>query len=208
MLETLIVSQVLTWIVVIVLAVVVVALARQLGVLHERVSPMGALMTDRGPEVGEMAPKLEAKGMAGQAVKIGGPQLAGRPQLLLFVSTNCPVCKKVLPVAKSFARGEQLSVVLVGDGDLVEQKRLIEALELQTMDYVSSPLVGMTFRVGKLPYAVLIDGDGVIRAKGLVNSREHLESLVLAKEMGYASIQAYIEASGHSPAGRSGNGAG
>ena len=208
MLEALIVSQLLTWIVVIVLVLVVVALARQIGVVHERVAPMGALMTDRGPEIGEMAPKLETMSISEQVVTIGGVQPRGRGQLLLFVSPNCPVCKKVLPVAKSFATGERLSVVLVGDGELAEQKKLIDAFALQEMAYVSSPHVGMTFRVGKLPYAVLIDEDGVIRAKGLVNSREHLESLVLARETGYGSIQAYLKTNTQVlAAGRRGNGA-
>jgi hypothetical protein len=41
---------------------------------------------------------------------------------------------------------------------------------------------------------VLIDEAGVVRAKGLVNSREHLESLLVAKETGYASIQQYLDA--------------
>jgi methylamine dehydrogenase accessory protein MauD len=53
----------------------------------------------------------------------------------------------------------------------------------------------MTYQVGKLPFAVLLDHDGIIRAKGLVNSREHLESLFEAKERGVASIQDYM--SGH-----------
>ena len=44
--------------------------------------------------------------------------------------------------------------------------------------------LGMTYRVSRLPYAVLIDERGVIRAKGLINSREHLESLFNAKELG------------------------
>jgi methylamine dehydrogenase accessory protein MauD len=50
----------------------------------------------------------------------------------------------------------------------------------------------MKFEVGKLPYAVLIDGDGVLKSKGLVNSREHLESMVHAMQSGYASIQDYM----------------
>ena len=33
------------------------------------------------------------------------------------------------------------------------------------------------YEVGRLPYAVLVDAAGIVRAKGLVNSREHLESL-------------------------------
>ena len=54
----------------------------------------------------------------------------------------------------------------------------------------------MTFRVGKLPYAVLLDSEGVIRAKGLVNNREHLESLLIAQESGFGTIQAYLDARG------------
>jgi len=52
----------------------------------------------------------------------------------------------------------------------------------------------MTYRVDKLPYAVLLDDSGLIAAKGLVNSREHFESLIIAKEMGFASIQKYLKA--------------
>lgn len=82
----------------------------------------------------------------------------------------------------------------MGDGDLGEQRRMIEQHGLDEVAYVNSPQVGMAFQVGKLPYAVLIDGQGVIRAKGLVNSREHLESLAVAEETGYGSIQAYLKA--------------
>ena len=69
---------------------------------------------------------------------------------------------------------------------------MIQKERLQTLPYLFGPEVGMAFQVGKLPYAVLIDREGVIRAKGLVNSREHLESLAVAEETGYGSIQAYL----------------
>jgi hypothetical protein len=41
----------------------------------------------------------------------------------------------------------------------------------------------------------LIDPEGVIRSKGIVNSREHLESLLVAQETGYASMQDYLRGS-------------
>ena len=71
---------------------------------------------------------------------------------------------------------------------------MIADQSLGRFPYVISPVVGMTYQVGKLPYAVLIDEEGVVRAKGLVNSREHLESLLVAEETGYASIQEYLDA--------------
>jgi hypothetical protein len=51
----------------------------------------------------------------------------------------------------------------------------------------------MALKVGRLPYAVLVGDDGRIRAKGLVNSREQLESLFTAKELGVASVQEFID---------------
>jgi hypothetical protein len=50
----------------------------------------------------------------------------------------------------------------------------------------------MAFRVGKLPHAVLIAADGRVASKGLVNSREQLESLLLADDLGVGSVQEYV----------------
>jgi methylamine dehydrogenase accessory protein MauD len=176
------------------LAVLVFALARQVGVLHERIAPMGAMTSDHGPAVGELAPPLSMVTLAGDRVEIGGPNAVARSRLLLFVSPSCPVCKKLLPIVRSFAGAERLEVVLVGDGEPAEQRAMIEEFQLEHLRYVNSPQVGMAFQVGKLPYSVLIDAHGVIRAKGLVNSREHLESLIVAEETGFGTIQAYLAA--------------
>lgn len=202
MTEVLVVSQAILWTVVVALCVVTLALARQIGVLHERIAPLGALMTDGGPQVGEMSPVLEAPDLRGAPVRIGGPGQPGTDTLLLFVSPTCPMCKKLLPLVPHFARGEHgLRIVLVGDGERSEQERLVRRHGLESMTYVVSPQAGMVYRVGKLPYAVLLDETGLIRAKGLVNSREHLESLVVARETGYASIQEYLKQSAGSPGG-------
>jgi len=57
---------------------------------------------------------------------------------------------------------------------------------------VLSEALGRSFGVSKLPYAVLLDEAGRVAAMGLVNSREHLESLFEAKERGVASIQEFL----------------
>jgi hypothetical protein len=44
---------------------------------------------------------------------------------------------------------------------------------------------------------VLLDDEGKVRAKGLVNTREHLESLFEAKERGVASLQEFVHGSEH-----------
>lgn len=186
------VSTVLLWLAVGVLALLVLALARQVGVLHERVAPLGALMLDQGPKVGERAPIFGVKDLFGRSTRLGG--LRERPLLLLFVSSTCPVCKKILPIALRLAREENLDLALIGDEREEDLRRLAQGLaEVQVLN---APEVGQAYKVGKIPYAVLIDPEGVIRAKGLVNNREHLESLMEAYRLGMASIQDYLRKEG------------
>lgn len=203
MLEALVISQILLWVLVLSMAVMMLALLRQIGVLHERIAPMGALTLDRGPKEGEAAPLFEVKDLCrGTPLKIGGAR--GRSILLFFLSPTCPVCKKLLPIVKSIQQDEisWLDVILTSDGEPVEHERFIRAQHLEGFSYVLSAEVGMTYRIGKLPYGVMIDDSGVIRAKGLLNTREHLESLIEAKQMGVPSIQQFLQsrqADGESP---------
>jgi methylamine dehydrogenase accessory protein MauD len=201
--EPLVVSQIILWIVVVILALTVAALARQIGVLHERVAPLGALSTRTAVDIGQPAPQFDVIDLAGRPVHIGGAAADGRSQLLLFVSPSCPMCKKLLPVARSFARSERrgLALVLMGDGDRPSHEALIAKHRLDGVPFALAPIVGINLGIGRLPYAVLIDAAGIIRSKGIVNSREHLESLMVAQETGYASMQDYLRGSAPDTAG-------
>jgi methylamine dehydrogenase accessory protein MauD len=192
MLTVLIVSQIFSWIVILGLGIALLALARQIGVLHVRVAPAGALLTGKGPVVGEAAPVLDVVTMDGAPLSIGKTLAKGRMQLLLFVSPHCPLCKELIPIAKNFARREKLDIVFVGDDDPSEQQAMIARLEMGGIPFVNGPMVGRVFHVDRLPHAVLIGDSGTVLSKGLVNSREHLESLVTAHEMGVVSVQDYL----------------
>jgi methylamine dehydrogenase accessory protein MauD len=188
------VALVLLWLVVIALALVVFALARQVGVLFERVAPMGALVTDGGPKIGEASPRFELTALDGRRVAVGAG--GGRSMLLFFLSPTCPVCKKLLPVLKAAEKAERkwLEVVLASDGERAKQEEFVRQYGLAQFPYVLSSHLGMGYRVNRLPFAVIIDGDGIVRAKGLINNREQLESLFNAKELGVESIQSYLDA--------------
>jgi len=192
MLTALIVSQIISWIVIAVLCVALLALARQVGVLHMRVAPAGALTTAGGPAVGETVQALDATTLDGRPVMVGGEAHDTPLRLLLFVSAQCPLCKALVPMAKSFARAERVELMFVGDDEASVQREMIARHGLEDYPFVNGPEVGRAFEVGKLPYAVLLDAQGTVLAKGLVNSREHLESLIVAHEMGIGSVQDYI----------------
>jgi methylamine dehydrogenase accessory protein MauD len=197
--DALTVSVVLLWAAVIALGVLVWALSRQVGVLFERVAPMGALVTDAGPAVGEASPSFALTGIQSESVTIGGQGVSiggakARPTLLFFLSPSCPVCKKLLPVLKALQRDEKraLSIVLASDGEQAEHLQFVREQGLEKMPYVLSTDLGMGYRVSRLPYAVLLDAQGLVAAKGLVNSREQLDSLLNAHDMNVPTIQQYL----------------
>ena len=191
--DALTISVVLLWLAVIVLGLLVWALARQVGVLFERVAPMGALITDAGPAVGAESPVFRLDGIQSGAVVVGGA--TDKPTLVFFLSPTCPVCKKLIPVLKALRRDERrgLQVVLASDGERAEHLAFVNAHGLGEMPYVLSTDLGMSYRVSRLPYAVLLDRRGVVAAKGLVNSREQLYSLLNAHDMATPSIQQYLD---------------
>lgn len=197
--QALIVSNVLLWIAVLALGAVVFALVRQIGVLYERVAPAGALVLAGGPRVGEAAPRFALDDLFGRATTLGGEDPERRQTLLLFVSPTCPVCKTLLPVAKSLVSREPgVRLVFASDGRHEDHVAFVRRHALDAYPYLVSTELGLAHQVGKLPHAVLWDARGIVRAKGLVNSREHLESLFEAMDRGVASIQEYVSRAGGS----------
>jgi methylamine dehydrogenase accessory protein MauD len=193
MMDPLVLTVILLWIVVVAQGVCVLALSRQIGILYERIAPMGALMMDNGPKVGELAPPVDVVTWEGRGLTIGAS--TGKSTLLFFLSPTCPVCKKLLPIIRSVQSREAswLAVVLASDGDRAEHVDFHARHQLGDFPYVLSQPLGMAFRIAKLPYCVLLDANGIVRAKGLVNSREQIESLLTAYESGIASVQEHID---------------
>ena len=155
------VSYVVLWELVLVLGALVVALARQIGTLHLRLGPRGALEVDgEGPGLGEAPPPLPARDPDGRIVRVGGP---GEDRLLLFVSPGCPICREVLPAIPAVTRaGTMRPLVLVDDDD----PEAIAAFAGQGAPVLSVP--AGAWAVPGTPYAVVLDALGVVRAKGTV----------------------------------------
>ena len=193
MTEALIVSNILAWLAIIGLLLVVLALARQIGLLHERIRPVGALSLGKVIKAGEAAPLFNLPSLTGGALSLGGVNPHGQSTLLFFLSPTCPVCKTLLPVLKSAQAQERswLRVVLASDGDEQEQLAFIRRENLDEFAYLLSAEVGVAYQIGKLPYGVLIDAQGQVAAHGLINTREHLESLFEAKQLGFSSVQQF-----------------
>jgi hypothetical protein len=141
------------WVLLLVLCVVVVALARQVGTLHLRLGPRGALEIDtEGPALGDLVPAFDARGADGAPTVLGGP---GPRRLILFSSPTCIVCREVAPAILTAAQAGGLLAQVVHD-----------------------PEAERTFDVPGTPFVLVLDELGVVRAKGTVNNLEQVEGLV------------------------------
>jgi methylamine dehydrogenase accessory protein MauD len=191
------VSQIALWIVVLALCVLCLALTRQIGLLHERIRPMGAMALNRRLAGGSVAPVLSVQTLAGETLEVGSvpsATKASRSRLIFFLSPVCPVCKTLLPVLKSIRQRERswLSVLLASDGgELSSHQRFVQEHALEEFPYVVSEALGLSYGISRVPYGVLIDEQGLISALGVVNSREQLESLFEAQRLRLPTLQDY-----------------
>ena len=135
------------------LAVAVLALAREVGMLRLRMGPSAALeIPGEGPPLGEDA------GLAGRfaAAPPGGLLLA------VFLSEGCHVCRGLEPVIEGLASDPVLSVLV--------------------FDEVADTEVWRRLEIPGSPYAAALDLDGVVLAKGSFNNLAQLESVLATAE--------------------------
>jgi len=167
-------SYVVLWLLVVGLCLIVVGLARQVGTLHLRLGPRGALeLDDEGPPLGEAPAPIDAVDTSGAPLSIGGP---GEAQLLLFVSPTCRSCAEVLPSLSVVARAGTMTPIVITDAET----SAAEMIDINRFDarVVSSPDAVRLYEIPGTPYAVALDRGGVVRAKGTANNLEQMEGLV------------------------------
>ncbi len=187
------ISQVLLWLAVVVLGLLVLALARQIGLLHERIAPAGALTLHQSIKPGDVPEQASYPTLSGSDHVVGGER-GKRSQLVFFTSPKCPICKGLFPILRSAARSERdwVDIVLASDGPEPELQDMMKKNKLDEFPLILSEALGRRFGVSKLPYAILFDESGKVASMGLINSREHMESLFEAKERGVTSLQEFL----------------
>ncbi len=135
------------------LGAMTLALAREVGLLRMRVGPSSALeIPHEGPEVGSRTE------MASGIEDLGNKELG----LAVFTSAGCHICEAMRPAVDSIAAHP---AVAVGRFDEVLHRDAWVALD-----------------VPGSPYAVALDSQGTVLAKGTFNNLAQLESILAAGE--------------------------
>lgn len=187
------ISYLALWAIVAFLLLAVFVLARQVGLLHRRIGLSPARMENAGPKIGELVPELKAFDLDGREVSLGSDR--SKRTLLVFISATCSSCDALAPALRSVwkSEGDALKVILVSlGGDEATNRNFITRNKLGGIPYIVSTDVGFQYSVLSPPYGLLIDEHRVLRAKGVVNHLEHLESLFNAANLGHPSLESYV----------------
>jgi hypothetical protein len=142
-------------------SILLVATMRQLGGISLRIAPAHPGDIEGGPEIGA-------------EVMIPGwdPVRAG---LVLFMSPDCSLCAQLVPAIAGVRRGyPELQLVAAVRATSPEAR---DQYAKQLGSYARSDLESMfgEWSIPGTPYAVGIDGNGRVAARGVTNSLEHLE---------------------------------
>jgi hypothetical protein len=141
-------SYVLLWVAVVVLGLTVIALLRQVGVLHTRVAPMGVHFAGEGPDLDSSAPHADRFGYERRDLT-----------LLAFTSPTCELCASLVPGLRK-----------------IEQS--YDELQLQTVSSADDSAVFAAFKVRSTPYLVAIDRAGIVRSRGVANTLDQAEEML------------------------------
>ncbi len=135
------------------LAAAVLALAREVGLLRLRLGADAALeIHAEGPPLGS------SPGLIERFRADGGARFA----LAVFSSEGCRLCRTLEPAIAAFARDPLVAV--------------------EVFDEVRDAEVWGRLRIPGSPFAVALDPDGAVRAKGTFNSYGQLESILATAE--------------------------
>jgi hypothetical protein len=139
------------------LAVAVLALAREVGMLRLQLGTQGALeIAGEGPDVGSPAESLATR------LAVPSPGGAERLGLGVFSSEGCHLCQTLSPAIENVANEPH---VTVGIFDEVADAALWRELEIPGS-----------------PFAIALDEHGIVLAKGTFNNLAQLESVLATAE--------------------------
>jgi methylamine dehydrogenase accessory protein MauD len=169
------------WLLVVVLTLCIGGLMRQIGLLQLRLGPEpGVLVTRGGLDRGTKAPDFSAADAETRQI-VENRTFLGRRAIVVFLSVTCSACIDLIPglneVARDYAGEINFLTLCEGTEAGCAQFRREYGLDVQTLADKDGH-IAESFEVPVEPFAYLVDEQGVVLLRGIVNTRQHIESLI------------------------------
>lgn len=169
-------SHFVLWALVILNTIVSIILLRTFGAFY--LGSRDGISRD-GLELSTQAPDFEGDRMDGSRLRLS--DIEAEWVVLLFATPSCGDCYDLIPPMESLQRevGDRLRILYLFRGS-AQEARAIERLRRATITVliVGRDELAAAYRVRVSPFAQVLDGDRVVRAKGLVNHRGNVEHML------------------------------
>jgi methylamine dehydrogenase accessory protein MauD len=181
-------TYILLWVLVAVLVITVLLLYRQFGLVYMN---SRRRLDMQGPDVGRRAPTVDVVTVPAREPMRASWRMPqeGLGQFILFALPTCQVCKGLLPeLAQLPDRWSDVEFVwLHGSStasDAIDSAPSLPAWSVLAGDGMAAH---QAFDVGTVPFAFVLEADGRVKSKGLINAVQDIERLI--SEAGVSSVR-------------------
>ena len=167
------ISYIVLWLFVLALGVLVLLLYRQLGIMY-----LGSAegVSRDGIDKGTTAPDFNLTDQYGNPQRLS--EYRGRPTVLLFGSPHCTPCRTLMPQLQDWSRAHpEVGVVWLNAASEAESLKFVSDIgaTIPVAAYSPESKLMDKYKVRVTPFTFLLDEKGVVRAKGLVNTKGGLD---------------------------------
>lgn len=181
------ISYLVLWVLVAVEAIILLAVLHTFGSFY--LSTARGVSRD-GLPIGMRAPDFESPALDGAIFRLSAAR--GQWVALVFAEPGCVTCYQLLPelgrLDAQLAGSAQIGFIFRGT---VEDARAFPDLDAAPIPVIAVGRNGTfdRFRVRVSPFAQIVDPDGVVRAKGLANTRNAIEHLLAQAGFDHSAIE-------------------
>jgi methylamine dehydrogenase accessory protein MauD len=165
------VSYLVLWTVLALTLLVLLVVLRQLGLIYTQSG--GAIRLEEGPALGSSIPRIEGVDeLSGERFTFPDPEQ--ELNLLVFVSPGCSICEEAVQGSGMLSRDNEVPMLVITDLDHEKVRSAVDA----PARFMTSRQLHESMGIKSTPQAVVIDGEGVVLEKTIVNRLEHLQELL------------------------------
>jgi methylamine dehydrogenase accessory protein MauD len=181
------VSYIILWVLVLGLGLLVLLLYRQLGIMY-----LGSAegVSRDGLAKGTTAPDFSLTDQYGNVQRLSSYR--GRPVLLVFGSPGCTPCRTLLPQLEEWAEDHRdMGIIWLNAAPRDETLKYASDMgaTVPVVAHVPDDKVADRYKVRVTPFSFMIDENGIVRTKGLVNTRGGLDLYYKELKTGKAEEQ-------------------
>jgi len=110
--------------------------------------------------------------------------LQSKKVLLLFISSQCPTCKEIVPHLNKVVQTFDVHLVLINT-DNTHDDRAITSQLTDNVFYIRSPYISESYFVNKVPYAMIVSQEGKLESQILVKDFKGLWNMLISEESVY-----------------------